>query len=51
MRLAVLFRLGFTDVPPFFLDDMLRPNGRARSTVGAGIAPATIPTRSRWGET
>jgi pimeloyl-ACP methyl ester carboxylesterase len=28
---AAFFRPGFADIPPFFLDDVLRTDGRARS--------------------
>jgi pimeloyl-ACP methyl ester carboxylesterase len=34
---AALFRPGFADIPPFFLDDVLRTDGRARSNLGASI--------------
>jgi pimeloyl-ACP methyl ester carboxylesterase len=33
------FKPGFADIPPFFLDDVLRTDGRARSNLGASIAP------------
>lgn len=33
--LAAFFRPGFTDVPPFFLEDILRTDGRARSGLAA----------------
>jgi pimeloyl-ACP methyl ester carboxylesterase len=36
---ASLFRPGFGDVPAFFLRDALRTDGRARSGLGASIAP------------
>ena len=36
---ASYFRPGFADVPPFFLDDALRTDGRARAGVQASIAP------------
>jgi pimeloyl-ACP methyl ester carboxylesterase len=36
---ASFFRPGFADIPPFFLEDALRTDGRARSGVGASIAP------------
>ena len=36
---AALFRPGFADIPPFFLDDVLRTDGRARSNLGASIGP------------
>ena len=36
---ASLFRPGFADVPAFFLQDALRTDGRARSRLGASIAP------------
>lgn len=32
---AAFFRPGFVDIPPFFLDDALRTDGRARSGLGA----------------
>jgi pimeloyl-ACP methyl ester carboxylesterase len=32
---AAFFRPGFADIPPFFLDDVLRTDGRARSNLGA----------------
>ena len=56
MLLAALFRLGFADIPPFFPDDTPRPDGRGRSTVGAGIAPggyrdeiaASVPVPTLW---
>ena len=35
---AAFFRPGFADIPPFFLDDVLRTHGRARSNLGAGGA-------------
>ena len=34
---ASFFRQGFADVPPFFLEDALRADGRARSGVAASI--------------
>jgi pimeloyl-ACP methyl ester carboxylesterase len=34
---AAFFRPGFADVPPFFLDDVLRTDGRARSNLGASV--------------
>jgi pimeloyl-ACP methyl ester carboxylesterase len=34
---AAFFRPGFADIPPFFLDDVLRTDGRARSNLGASI--------------
>jgi hypothetical protein len=34
---AALFRPRFADIPPFFLDDVLRTDGRARSNLGASI--------------
>ena len=34
---AAFFRPGFTDIPPFFLDDVLRTDGRARSNLGASV--------------
>ncbi len=36
---ASFFKPGFAAVPPFFLDDVLRTDGRARRGVGASIAP------------
>ena len=36
---ASFFRAGFADVPPFFLEDALRADGRARGGVSASIAP------------
>ena len=36
---AAFFRPGFVDIPPFFLDDVLRTDGRARSNLGASIGP------------
>ena len=33
--LAAFFRPGFADIPPFFLDDILRTDGRARAGLGA----------------
>ena len=32
---AAFFRPGFTDIPPFFLEDALRTDGRARGGLGA----------------
>jgi pimeloyl-ACP methyl ester carboxylesterase len=32
---AAFFRPGFSDIPPFFLDDVVRTDGRARSNLGA----------------
>jgi pimeloyl-ACP methyl ester carboxylesterase len=34
---AAFFRPGFPHIPPFFLDDVLRTDGRARSNLGASI--------------
>ncbi len=34
---AAFFRPGFADIPPFFLDDVLRTDGRARSNLGASF--------------
>ena len=34
---ASFFRPGFADVPPFFLEDALRADGRARSGVAASL--------------
>jgi pimeloyl-ACP methyl ester carboxylesterase len=34
---AAFFRPGFADIPPFFLDDVLRTEGRARSNLGASV--------------
>jgi pimeloyl-ACP methyl ester carboxylesterase len=39
---AALFRPGFAEVPAFFLEDALRTDGRARSGVGASIAPGGL---------
>jgi pimeloyl-ACP methyl ester carboxylesterase len=36
---ASFFKPGFADVPPFFLEDVLRADGCARSLLGASIAP------------
>lgn len=36
--LAAFFRPGFADIPPFFLDDILRTDGRARSGLAANAA-------------
>ena len=36
---AAFFRPGFADIPPFFIDDVLRTDGRARSNLGASIRP------------
>jgi pimeloyl-ACP methyl ester carboxylesterase len=36
---AAFFRPGFVNVPAFFLDDVLRTDGRARSNLGASIVP------------
>jgi pimeloyl-ACP methyl ester carboxylesterase len=36
---ASFFRPGFADVPSFFLEDVLRTDGRARSRAEASIAP------------
>ena len=36
---ASFFASGFADVPPFFLEDVLRTDGRARSGAGASVAP------------
>jgi len=33
------FKPGFADVPPFFMEDVMRTDGRARSNLGASIAP------------
>jgi pimeloyl-ACP methyl ester carboxylesterase len=33
------FKPGFADVPPFFLEDVMRTDGRARSGLAASIAP------------
>ena len=38
MSLA-FFRPGFADIPPFFLDDVLRTDGQARSNLGASLQP------------
>ena len=34
---AAFFRPGFADIPSFFLDDVLRTDGRARSNLGASL--------------
>jgi pimeloyl-ACP methyl ester carboxylesterase len=34
---AAFFRPGFADIPSFFLDDVLRTDGRARSNLGASV--------------
>ena len=34
---ATFFKPGFADIPPFFLEDVLRTDGRARSNLGASI--------------
>jgi pimeloyl-ACP methyl ester carboxylesterase len=39
---AAFFRPGFADIPPFFLDDVLRTDGRARSNLGASIRTARV---------
>jgi pimeloyl-ACP methyl ester carboxylesterase len=36
---ASFFAPGFADVPPFFLEDALRTDGRARAQVAASMAP------------
>jgi pimeloyl-ACP methyl ester carboxylesterase len=36
---AAFFRPGFADIPPFFLEDVLRTDGRARSNLGASLVP------------
>ena len=36
---AAFFRPGAADIPPFFLDDALRTDGRARAAVRASIVP------------
>src|SRR5271163_4077761 len=41
--LAAFFRPGFVDVPPFFLDDILRTDGRARSGLAAHAANGRYP--------
>ena len=33
------FAPGFTDIPPFFLEDVLRADGRARAGVAASVRP------------
>ena len=46
---AAFFRPGFADIPPFFLDDVLRTDGRARSNLGASVAALASPaTSARW---
>jgi pimeloyl-ACP methyl ester carboxylesterase len=39
---AAFFRPGFADIPPFFLDDVLRTDGRARSNLGASIRSGAV---------
>ncbi len=34
---AAFFRPGFADIPPFFLDDVLRTDGRARKQSGRSV--------------
>ena len=36
---AAFFKPGFADIPTFFLDDVLRTDGRARSNLGASLVP------------
>jgi pimeloyl-ACP methyl ester carboxylesterase len=36
---AAFFSPRFADIPPFFLEDVLRTDGRARSSLGASIGP------------
>jgi pimeloyl-ACP methyl ester carboxylesterase len=36
---AAFFKPGFADVPPFFLEDVLRTDRRARSRLGASVGP------------
>jgi len=36
---ASFFKPGFADVPPFFLEDVMRTDGRARSNLRASFAP------------
>jgi len=36
---AAFFKPGYSDVPPTFVDDVLRADGRARVGLGASIAP------------
>ena len=36
---AAFFRPGYADIPPFFLDDVLRTDGRARGNLGASLVP------------
>ena len=45
---AAFFRPGFADIPPFFLDDVLRTDGRARSNLGPASALASSSTSARW---
>ena len=45
---AAFFRPGFADISPFFLDDVLRTDGRARSNLGASSAAASSATSARW---
>ena len=37
--MSSMFKPGFADVPPFFVEDALRADGRARKLLGASIAP------------
>ena len=37
---ASMFKPGFADIPPFFVEDALRADGRARKHLGASIARA-----------
>jgi pimeloyl-ACP methyl ester carboxylesterase len=50
---AAFFRPGFADIPPFFLDDVLRTDGRARSNLAASLVNGGAPNegaaaKSNW---
>jgi pimeloyl-ACP methyl ester carboxylesterase len=36
---AAAFKPGYADIPPFFLEDVLRTDGKARAQLAAGIVP------------
>jgi pimeloyl-ACP methyl ester carboxylesterase len=36
---AAFFKPGYAEIPPFFLEDALRTDGKARAELAAGIAP------------
>jgi pimeloyl-ACP methyl ester carboxylesterase len=40
--IAAFFQPSFADIPPFFLDDVLRTDGRARSNLGASIGAGEL---------